>query len=473
MNSTKIIPVILCGGSGDRLWPLSRENMPKQFLNLLGEKSLVQNTVLRTQRILNIANNEFVYVTLADSEHELSEQLSELGSDYNAHILCEPMARNTAAAIALATIYVANIFGENAYMWILPSDHHVINEDALGQALNEAIMIAKQGYLSTFGIAPTRPDTEYGYMHFSNKISQNHSARNVDRFIEKPDSDNAQKYLNNGEYLWNSGMFVSQTKTIIEHYQHYAPNIIKAVIKNNPSVHKSISRQAYLGIESASFDTAIIEKSNKVGVVPCSIGWSDIGSWKSIWDISDKDNNGNVSQGNNIQFDTHDCMVYSENRLVATAGIRDIVVIETKDSVLVTDKYNSSSLKPMVKFLKSQGNLETKTPTNKSYAWGTTKTISKTDDYLINEITLKPGHTTPRIMHEKMFKSWVVINGKLDVVIDNYCNSVCAGDTLKIPIKTIHYATNTGDKAIKIIETQYRKNLNEENIITCLNIKHA
>jgi len=473
MYSTKIIPVILCGGSGTRLWPLSREGMPKQFLSLLGDKSLLQNTVLRAQRASNALNNEFVYVTLADSERELSNQLDELGEGYNAHIICEPMARNTAAAVALASAYVAETFGEDAYMWVLPADHHIADEDALQTALQDTMIAAGQGYLSTFGILPTRPDTGYGYIRFADEISKDDRARHVAEFVEKPNLETAQTYLNDGQYLWNSGMFVFQAKTILDNYNQYAPDILNAITAQKSSGYKTISAAAYLAIESVPFDTAIMEKADKVAVVPCSIGWSDIGSWESIWDISDKDTQGNVIEGTSVQFDSHDCMIYSQDRLVAVAGIRDIVVIETGDSVLIADKSNSDALKSLVTNLKTQGRTETKIPTKQSFQWGSTKILSKSDDYLVNEIMIKPVHITPHVVHHRTSKSWVIIDGQADVVMGNYFKSVEAGDTLKIPVKTLHHATNTGDKPLRIIETQYRTNFKEDDVVIRLHANRA
>lgn len=473
MRATKIIPVILCGGSGTKLWPLSREGMPKQFLSLLDEKSLLQNTVLRAQRASNALNSEFVYVTLANSERELSNQLVELGNGYNAHILCEPMARNTAAAVALASAYVAETFGDDAYMWVLPADHHIADENALQNALHDTMIAAGQGYLATFGILPTRPDTGYGYIHFADEIVQDERARHVAEFVEKPNLETAQTYLNDGQYLWNSGMFVFQAKTILENYAQYAPHILDAITAQKSSGYKTISTAAYLAIESAPFDTAIMEKTDKVAVVPCSIGWSDIGSWESIWDISDKDTSGNVVEGTIVQYDSHDCMIYSQDRLVAVAGIRDIVVIETGDSVLIADKSNSDALKSLVDDLKKQGSSETKIPTKQSFPWGSTKILSKGDDYLVNKITVKPGYTTPYVVHHRTSKSWVIIDGQADIVMDNYFKSAKAGDTLKIPVKTVHHATNTGDKPLRIIETQYRTNFKKDDVVIRLNARRT
>jgi len=387
--------------------------------------------------------------------------------------LCEPMARNTAAAVALAAAYVAETFGDDAYMWVLPADHHIADEDSLKIALQDTMIAGGKGYLSTFGILPSRPDTGYGYIRFSDEINADERARHVAEFVEKPNLETAQDYISDGQYLWNSGMFVFQTKTIIDSYLKYAPNIINAITAQKSSSYKSISAATYLAIESVPFDTAIMEKSNKVAVVPCSIGWSDIGSWESIWDISDKDSDGNVIEGTSVQFDSHDCMIYSQDRLVATAGIRDIVVIETGDSVLIADKSNTDALKSLVGNLKKQGRTETKIPTKQSFQWGSTKILSKTDEYLVNEITLNTGYATPHVVHHRTSKSWVIIDGQADVVMGNYFKSAVAGDTLKIPVKTLHHATNTSDKPLRIIETQYRENFGEDDVVIRLNAKRA
>jgi mannose-1-phosphate guanylyltransferase/mannose-6-phosphate isomerase len=338
-----IVPVILCGGSGTRLWPASRDHHPKQFLNLLGDLSLLQTTALRALRVTDAPAKNLVAVTLKSLRPEVERQLREIDSFAANHIVPEPMARNTAAAVALAADYVEKNFGRNSIMWILPSDHHVGSEDRLKQAFTHAINAANAGKLVTFGIKPTRPETGYGYINIGKK-SKCGTYHMTKAFVEKPDLDTAQTYLDTGNYLWNSGMFVFNTGILLDQYAEFAPAILDNVRKSQ-----------YAAIKDEPFDKAIMEKSPHVAVVPCDPMWSDIGSWESLWEISDKDKNGNMLDGYIAAHDVHNSYIKGNGRLIACAGVENLVIIETEDAILIADKRNGDSMRAMVMALKKAG----------------------------------------------------------------------------------------------------------------------
>ena len=292
-SSKRIIPVILCGGSGTRLWPLSRPEHPKQFLKLFSEFSLVQETVLRAQKASGASNENIVCVTMQTSKDMLKNQMDALGKGYSDHILPEPYAKNTAAAVAYAACYVEKTFGKDAIMWVLPSDHFIADEAALSASLNCAAHAAKQGALTTFGITPTRPETGYGYIRYQKEVICEGAFQSAG-FVEKPDIETAQKYLQSGDYLWNSGMFVMDTKTVIDHYQAHANELLSCVQTAMDKNPKSPDAHIYQDIEKTPFDKAIMEKSKNVAVVPCDMGWSDIGSWARLWDVFEKYGDGDA-----------------------------------------------------------------------------------------------------------------------------------------------------------------------------------
>lgn len=347
-----IVPVILCGGSGTRLWPASRESHPKQFLSLTGETSLLQNTASRALRISGAKASNLVVVTLAAMKSLIEKQLSETLGGSPSHIVSEPCARNTAAAVAAAALYVARTFGEDALMWVLPSDHHIGNELALAQSFAHALDSARDKKLATFGITPTRPDTGYGYIR-AKKSDAGKTVMRVEEFVEKPNFDTAKKYLQSGDYMWNSGMFLFSAKTVLDEFETHAPDIlagVQAALQNDV-----LDASTYAKIPSQPFDKAVMEKSDKVCVVPANPDWSDIGSWESLWDICDKDENNNVLDGNAVTLNAKNSLIHSKKKLIAVAGLENIVVVETDDAILIMNKQDNDSMRELIKKLKDNG----------------------------------------------------------------------------------------------------------------------
>lgn len=404
MTRKKIVPVILCGGSGTRLWPASRENHPKQFLSLINDRSLLQNTVERAMRISGADASSIVVVTLGVMEDAVIRDLSKIDPRATNHILCEPSARNTSAAIAFAADYVASTFGVDAIMWILPSDHHIADETAMAKAFSHALPSVQDSNIVTFGITPTRPDTGYGYIKID-KPDKMGDVHWVSEFIEKPDLDTARLYFESGDYLWNSGMFVFTVETVIRQFKTFAHDILMGVRRAVETDSKNPDMDFYENIESIPFDKSIVENSTNVTVVPCNPEWSDIGSWESLWEIREKDENGNVLNGRAACYNSTSCFVHSKNRLIATSGIDDLVIVETEDAILVARKSDTESIKTLVQKLKEEGMQEVIDIPEKSAgkAWSMVKTIAANE--LLAEERPYSGRESKKILDKKSVKA--------------------------------------------------------------------
>lgn len=458
-NNSKdiIVPVILCGGSGTRLWPASRENHPKQFLSLLDDFSLLQNTLRRALRVSGADASSAVVVTLCAMEQAVHDHMSDINPAAAQHILCEPSARNTAAAVALAADYVAKTFGEDAIMWILPADHHIARESALASSFQHALKAAKEGFLVTFGITPTRPDTGYGYIRSGQADASGH-VYGVDSFVEKPDLATAESYLADSAYLWNSGMFVFAAKTVLEQYSTHAPVILSGVRQSvSASAHRP-DAASYNAIESTPFDKSIMEQAANVAVIPCNPEWSDIGSWESLWEISDKDANGNVLEGRAVTHNAEGCLVKSKNRLIAVSGLKNIIVIETEDAVLISNKSDNDSMKQLVTALKKSGAVETidrpDAGAPATQPWSMVKTLDEEKAMHAREILIKPGQN-------KLFENassgqclYTVLEGKAHITVGGTLKTLKAFESLNLETTSSYTITNHGASDLKMIEVR-------------------
>lgn len=453
-NNETIIPVILCGGSGTRLWPVSREGLPKQFLSLLGSGTLLQETAERALRVTGAPEGNVVTVTLEALRPEVARQLSEISPAMARHVIGEPCARNTAAAVALAARYVEKTFGSDAFLWILAADHHMGDEAALAEGFRSALATAKEGYLSTFGITPTRPETGYGYIRLGAGLPADPQARAIDRFVEKPDRATAQGYLDSGEYLWNSGMFLFRADTVLDNFQTHAAEILAPVdtAMERGANATSVCPQTYSAIPESPFDIAIMEKTARAAVVPCNPAWSDIGSFESLWEIREKDPNGNVLDGLVAAHDSRDCLVLAQDRLVACVGVKDLVVAETGDCILVADKANSDALKVMVKALKKSGRREISEPVEKSQDWGKVKTLSSHPDRLVREIAIAPGHSLPPLIQNGNGAFWTFTEGTGIIAVNGRPHSIGPGASLFIAPETAYAISCTSTVPLQAIE---------------------
>jgi mannose-1-phosphate guanylyltransferase len=456
LKTKKIIPIILCGGSGTRLWPKSREVMPKQFLTLLGEDSLLQATAQRALNVLDCRPEDVVTVTISDMKSQTHKQLNDIDPALTNHILTEPVARNTAAAVAYATHYVWETFGEDAYALILLADHYIGNEMALKHAITDAYDIAKDDYIVTFGITPTHPETGFGYIKKSAEFNGS-LVRHVDQFVEKPALDVAKEYLASGDYLWSSGMHLFKVKKVIKGFHMYAKETIRLVEASMQDGHsKRIPSEAlYSQIYKQPFETAVLEKLQRVAVVQCDMEWSDVGTFNSLWDIREKDVHGNVTDGNVACYKTQDCFVQSEGRLVACVGVKDLVVMETPDAILIADKHRSDDLKVMVKSLQETQPTSVSQQYKHSYTWGSTKVLSKEYDCITSEVVVKPGANRCLHMNNTGQKLCTVISGRALVKIGDETHLLTPQKSLTIEEKIPHLIMNAGNQDLYMIEVQY------------------
>ncbi len=455
-NRNKIIPVILCGGSGSRLWPASRENHPKQFLALMDDFSLLQNTMRRALRISGADASSLVVVTLAAMKDGVERQLAELDAAATAHILCEPSARNTGAAVAFAASYIQKNFGDDAVMWVLPADHHIAREEALAVAFGHA-QTAIDTRLVTFGITPSRPDTGYGYIRVG--ATDNGFVHAAERFVEKPNLAQAQTYLNDGRYLWNSGMFLFTAASVLAHYEELAPDILTATriaMQKGVDAHNPCAL-AYASIRQQPFDKAIMEKSASVAVVPCDPKWSDVGSWESLWDMRAKDHNGNVIDGRAACFNAHDCFIQTKDRLVAVAGIDNIVVVETDDALLITNKSDGDSLKTLVQGLKESGAREAidqPLPAQPTQPWTMVKSLGAEKNLSAREITIAPGDHKVFAAQEDGLCLYTVLEGSAIISADGVIRALESFQSADIHATGEYVIANHGATQLRMIEVQ-------------------
>ncbi len=355
--TTTVIPVILCGGSGTRLWPASRDQHPKQLLSLIDNFSLLQNTMMRALRISGGNARDVVTVTHAALAPQVAAQLSAIDPEATRHILQEPSARNTAAAVAYAAAYIHRTFGKNALMWILPSDHHIGDEEEMTAAFKCALRGSEDGYLVTFGIRPTRPETGYGYIRLGKALADG-AIHHAEAFVEKPDAATARGYIAAGNYLWNSGMFLFSTEILLAEYRSHAAEILEKVYL---AMAQGMGSH-YAAVPEAPFDKAVMEKSSRVAIIPCNPGWSDIGSWESLWEIREKDTHGNVIEGNALCQSTYNCLIHAKKRFIACAGLENLVVIETDDALLIANRSDTDAMRSLVNSLKKTGRYEMSHP---------------------------------------------------------------------------------------------------------------
>ncbi|WP_313400919.1 mannose-1-phosphate guanylyltransferase/mannose-6-phosphate isomerase [Stenotrophomonas sp.] len=455
-----ILPVILSGGSGTRLWPLSREAYPKQFLQLAGEHSMLQSTWLRvadvaTQAPLVVANEAHRFVA--------AEQLQQVGTTPSA-ILLEPVGRNTAPAIAAAALE-ARRNGDDPLLLVLPSDHLIRDVGQFHQAIEAAASIADQGKLVTFGIQPTAPETGYGYI----KAVAGEGARAIERFVEKPNLDTAQAYVASGEYYWNSGMFLFRASRYLEELQRLQPQILDACHAAWEKARRDsdfirLDTDAFKASPSDSIDYAVMEKTADAAVVPLDAGWSDVGSWTALRDVSEQDANGNAHRGDVIAIDCHDTFAYGE-RLIAMVGLDDVIVVETDDAVLVGKSDRMQEVKDVVARLKADGRSEATWHRKVYRPWGAYDSIDHGDRFQVKRITVKPGGTLSLQMHHHRAEHWIVVSGTAEVTRGEEVLLLTENQSTYIPLGVTHRLRNPGKLPLELIEVQSGSYLGEDDIV--------
>ena len=440
---------------------------PKQFINIVGDNTMLQDTVSRLENIessnpLVICNNEHRFL--------VAEQMHQMGSCGD--IILEPVGRNTAPAIALAALQSIKS-GQDPLMLVLAADHVIQNVAAFETAVNAAISIANQGKLVTFGIVPHSPETGYGYIHRGHVcIESNVGITNYDvkEFVEKPNREKAEEYIATGEFYWNSGMFLFKASRYLEELEKFYPEIIDVCKKSIDGASKDldfirIDEDLFKTCPSESIDYAVMEKTDAAVVVPLDAGWSDIGSWSAILDVSEKDENGNRVLGDVIAEDSINCLVHGEERLVSILGLENIVVVDTKDALLVADKSKVQNIKKIVEKLKSSGRNEWKTHREVYRPWGKYDSIDVGERYQVKRITVNPGAKLSVQMHHHRAEHWVVVSGTASVTNGEKTFLVSENESTYIPLGTIHALENPGKVPLELIEVQTGSYLGEDDIV--------
>ena len=468
MSSEKILPVILCGGSGSRLWPLSRQSFPKQFLSLkfTNGQSLLQRTQNRLKKIKNIQ----APILICNEEHRfiVAEQMRELKIKPNAIIL-EPFGRNTAPAITIAALKSLEIY-ENPTLLVLSSDHQIEDEDKFAEVIEKGFKFSEEGGLVTFGIVPTSPEVGYGYIKSAEPLSKSIiKGSKIDCFIEKPNKNLAETFIRDNRYTWNSGIFMFKANSILKELKNLSPDLVN---KCNSSLEKKLfdldfqrlDKDTFRSCPNISIDVAVMEKTKNSFVLPLDVGWSDIGSWDFVWKISKPDSNGNVIEGNIIEKHTKDSYLHSESRLIAAIGIKNIIVVETRDAILIANKDYSQEVKDIVNSLKekkiSQGIEHQKC----FRPWGTYETLIKEKKWQVKLIKVKSGEKLSLQKHRYRSEHWVVVSGTAKVEINGKEMILNENQSSYIPLGYKHRLSNPGKDDLKIIEVQSGSYLGEDDI---------
>jgi mannose-1-phosphate guanylyltransferase/mannose-6-phosphate isomerase len=461
--------VILLGGAGTRLWPLSRATLPKPLASMIGDESLLQQTA---RRAIACAAPEHV-VTVGARSHDfmVRRQLAEVAPELGAHRLLEPCGRNTAAAIALAALYVADRFAADAVLWVCPSDHLVTDAAALHRAVEFALPVAEAGDLVTFGITPSRPETGYGYIQAGPPLPTAGAARRVARFVEKPNAATAEALLAGGDCYWNSGLFLFRAYRILAELGAHAPAILQAVerayaaLREVPGGAFEVPQEAYEAVPAAPIDKAVMECAERIAMLPCDPGWSDLGSWQALWEQLPQDASGNAVRGQAFLDASENCLVHSEGRLVACAGVRDLAVVETADAVLVTDRRDTDAGRRLVALLQQAGRAEASAHAEEQRPWGSFRVLHEGPGFKVKEIVVAPGGRLSLQSHEHRAEHWVVVAGTARVTVDEAIVTLAPNQSVHVPLGARHRMENPGEVPMRLIEVQCGDYLGEDDII--------
>ncbi|HEX5791776.1 MAG TPA: mannose-1-phosphate guanylyltransferase/mannose-6-phosphate isomerase [Rheinheimera sp.] len=456
-------PVIMAGGSGTRLWPLSRGNFPKQFLPLTGRHTMLQQTLLR---LSGLQHSTPLLICNEDHRFIAAEQIRQLGNG-KADILLEPAGRNTAPAIALAAIRAKQQGNAEAVLLVLAADHVISNTPAFQQAIDLALPLARDGQLVTFGIVPQSAETGYGYIQRGEQVADAYRVRS---FVEKPDLQTAEFYLQSGEYYWNSGIFMFRADVYLQQLQKFRPDIYAAC---EVAMAEQVADLEFVRINKAAFescpadsiDYAVMEKTSHAVVVPLDAGWNDVGGFAALWQVSAKDSTGNVLCGDVLALETENTLVRSDDKLIAAIGVTDLVIISTKDAVLVAHKDKAQQVKQIVTQLAEMGRSEAVFHREVYRPWGKYDSVDNAERFQVKRITVKPGAKLSVQMHHHRAEHWIVVSGTARVTIDGKEQYVTENQSVYIPITAVHSLENPGKVPLELIEVQSGSYLGEDDIV--------
>jgi len=462
-NQPRLLPVILAGGSGTRLWPVSRKHYAKQYLALDGSTTMLQATVRRLDSILHASP---LLICNEDTRFLAAEQMRQIDCE-DALILLEPAGRNTAPAIALAAIE-ATTAGEDPVLLVMPADHKICDEAKFIEAVSVAMEFAESGQLVTFGITPTHPETGYGYIESGESISSNKASK-VRAFVEKPDLETAKNYVKTGGYYWNSGVFMFQASRYLEELEKFRPDISEACKRASEGKESDLhflrfDTEAFLACPSESVDYAVMEKTNDAVVVPLDAGWSDIGSWAALWAASKKDSNGNCEVGDVVNLGGTGNYINADSRLVTAVGCEDMVIIETKDTVFVSPKDKVNDVKLLVQKLTSENRSEVDYHREVYRPWGKYDSIDLGERYQVKRITVHPGAKLSVQRHNHRAEHWVVVRGTASVTKGDETITLTENESVYLPLGVIHALENPGKIPLELIEVQTGSYLGEDDI---------
>lgn len=458
----ELLPIIMAGGSGTRLWPLSRGNFPKQFLSISGDATMLQTTI---SRLAGIGHAPVMLICNEEHRFIAAEQVRQLGVKHNG-IFLEPVGRNTAPAIALAAFKTLES-GQDPLLLVLAADHVIKNIDAFQKSINSATELAQAGKLVTFGIVGNKPETGYGYIKRGAACQHGYI---VERFVEKPDLATAKEYIASGDYYWNSGMFLFKASRYLTELKSYRPDIYAACelamqVQNNDRDFIRIDKAAFEACPDDSIDYAVMEHTKDAVVVPMDAGWSDVGGFAALWEISAKDADGNVFNGDVKSVDTKNTLVFGSNKLVTTVGVEDLVIVNTKDAVLVAHKDQSQHVKEIVGQLKSEQRSEVTFHREVYRPWGKYDSIDNGNRFQVKRITVKPGAKLSAQMHYHRAEHWIVVSGTAKVMNGAKDILLTENQSTYIPVGVLHSLENPGKVDLELIEVQSGSYLGEDDIV--------
>jgi mannose-1-phosphate guanylyltransferase/mannose-6-phosphate isomerase len=459
------VPVILSGGSGSRLWPVSRESFPKQFWPLVSDLSLIQETALRAR-----GPGFAPPVIVCNEAHRflIAEQLRAAGIE-GARIVLEPVGRNSAPAIAAAALLVAEQ-NPDAVLWMMAADAAITQPEALAAALETAVTAARAGFFVTFGMQPTHPETGYGYIEVGEKLANAEGAHRVAKFVEKPSAESAETMVAGGHHLWNSGMFVFTAATLLAEMAQHAPAVLPAVRQALAGSTTDLDfirleRAAFTACPNISLDYAVAERTRHAAVVPASLGWSDVGSWSALWDLGTKDAAGNVAIGDVVLESSSNCYARSDGMLTAVVGLKDVVVVTTEDAVLVLQRDHAQDVKKIVERLRAGGRSEAISHNTCYRPWGFYESLINGDRFQVKRIVVKPGEKLSLQKHFHRAEHWVVVAGTAIVTRDEEKIMLRENESVYLPLGSVHRLENPGRIPLTLIEVQSGSYLGEDDIV--------